>query len=129
MSTDLEKSEEFHCPGCGYNLFAIESEKCPECGLSIDRTAAGASQLAWTHRRSIGRIRAFFKTVELAALRPKKLAEELNRPVSYADANLFRHFCVLLAWIPFTATAVAGICANDRPFGIDVYFLSNVEKA
>jgi len=90
-----------HCPACGYNLFGIESERCPECGLEIDRRLF-RSHLPWTHRRKIGRIRAFRETVWMATFHGRTVAEELNRPVNLADARRFRLICVLLAWTPIT---------------------------
>ena len=119
MTQPLEQTE-LHCPACGYNLFGIESEKCPECGLEIDRTALGASQLPWTHRRQIGRIRAFQKTVVLAAFRPGRFAQEMNRPVSYADARLFRYICIILAWIPVTAATCYQLSTANRPFWMEI---------
>ena len=89
---------EFFCPGCGYDLRGLaQSERCPECGLAIDRTAAGVSRIPWAHRRRLGRFRAYFATVRLTTLNPRKLAEEIYRPVGYADAQRFRLVTVALA--------------------------------
>jgi hypothetical protein len=93
-------TDSLHCPDCGYNLFGIDSDRCPECGLPIDRSILGESRLPWMHRHKIGRVRAFLRTVVLATVRPRKIAEEVNRPVSYADAIKFRRICLLLAILP-----------------------------
>lgn len=34
-----------HCPNCDYNLYGLESPRCPECGLELD--AAALSQGRW----------------------------------------------------------------------------------
>ena len=43
--TDLTPSTnpaaDLFCPNCGYNLRGIDSERCPECGVVIDREAMG----------------------------------------------------------------------------------------
>ena len=96
--------------GCGYNLFGIDSDRCPECGLLIDRTATGESRIPWTHRKRIGRFRAFFRTAALATFHPNILAEEMHRPVSYADAQKFRHVCILIAWLPTVALLAVALC-------------------
>jgi hypothetical protein len=100
------QTDSLHCPDCGYNLFGIESDRCPECGLTIDRSILGDSRIPWVHRGRIGRIRAFWRTVILATARPRILAQEVNRPVSYIDAIKFRRVCLVLAWLPLV-TAVA----------------------
>jgi hypothetical protein len=97
MSDPSIQTDSLHCPDCGYNLFGIESARCPECGLAIDRSILGDSRIPWMHRRRIGRIRAFWRTVVLATLHPKIIAQEVNRTVGYADAIKFRRVCLLLA--------------------------------
>lgn len=97
MSDSSIQTDSLHCPDCGYNLFGIESDRCPECGLTIDRSIVGDSRIPWVHRRRIGRIRAFWRTVILATARPRILAQEVNRPVSYTDAIKFRRVCLVLA--------------------------------
>ena len=91
------------CPECGYDLRAIESGRCPECGLEIDRAAMSVSRLPWAHRRKIGRIRAYWRTNRLAIVRRRRLAEEINRPVSFSDARRFLLVTATLAWIPAAA--------------------------
>lgn len=88
------------CPECGYDLRGISSERCPECGQPIDRASMSVARLPWAHRLAIGRVRAYWRTNLLVMFRPKRLAEEINRPVSFADAQRFRRVTVLLAWLP-----------------------------
>jgi hypothetical protein len=107
MPDEALHSDSLHCPDCDYDLFGIDSDHCPECGLAIDREILGESRLPWTHRQHIGRIRAFWRTLILATFRPRKIAREVNRPVSYADAQKFRHLCLLLAWLPLLGDVLA----------------------
>src|SRR5690606_33860096 len=53
------------CPWCGYDLRGRVGEACPECGGRIDREELLRSQIPWSHRRTLGRIRAFWQTVWL----------------------------------------------------------------
>lgn len=97
MSDSSLQTDSLHCPACGYNLFGIGSERCPECGLAIDRSILGDSRIPWTHRRRIGRIRAFWRTVMLATFRPAIIAQDINCTVGYPDAIRFRRVAVLVA--------------------------------
>jgi hypothetical protein len=102
--------DSLHCPQCRYNLFGIEnSSRCPECGLEIDRDTA-VSRLPWSHRRQIGRVRAFFRTALLGTFRPRLIADEMNRPVSFADARKFRLICVGVAWVCVFIFSGALVC-------------------
>jgi hypothetical protein len=107
VATDLPGTELF-CPECGYDLRGSTGERCPECGLAIDRAAAGAaSRISWVHRGRIGWWRAFWRTVWAATVRPKVLAAEAARPVSLDDALAFRRAVVWVAWTP-VAVPLAG---------------------
>jgi hypothetical protein len=103
---------EFFCPECGYDLRAIASDRCPECGLAIDRAAMVVSRLPWAHRRKVGRVRAYWRTNLMALFRPRKIAEEMARPVSFADSQSFRHVTVMLGWLPMVAWAISLIVMN-----------------
>ncbi len=107
---------DLHCPQCGYNLRGIESELCPECGLAIDRAAFAESQLPWSHRKRIGYVRAYLRTLAMGLLDSKKLAMEVARPVSFRDAQKFRFITVLIAWIPLAALAIWGRSQLLPPF-------------
>jgi len=109
-TTDTTPAE-FFCPECGYDLRAITSERCPECGLTIDRASMSVSRLPWSHRHKIGRVRAYWRTM---LIRPRKLAEEMARPVSFSDAQRFRHVTVFLAWLPLAAWGV-GLTLYNTP--------------
>ena len=97
---------EIFCPDCGYNLRGIASDRCPECGFAFDRAQLNRSQLPWTYRHDIGRIRAYWKTIFLVLGKPRRVGEEVARPVSLEDARRFRHITVMIAFIPvFAAVA------------------------
>jgi hypothetical protein len=102
-------SESLVCPACGYDLRAIASDKCPECGLAIDRSEMSISRIPWEHRREIGRFRAFWRTTRLVMFHPKKFGAEINRPVDYRSARKFQLITTTLAWASAAAWAVAAI--------------------
>lgn len=103
---------DLYCPGCGYHLRGIEGiGRCPECGLAIDRSGIARSRIPWVHRRHIGRVRAYWRTVWLATLRPRDLATEVAGRVDYPDAQRFRVVTAFLAAVPLMAALVAGMVA------------------
>lgn len=104
----LDDTDSLFCPGCGYDLRHLASDRCPECGLRID-TALAVSPIPWTHRHAIGSARAFFRTVVLASFRPAKLASAVARPVDLIDARRFRRIVIVLAWLPLAAGFLAWV--------------------
>ena len=80
---------EFYCPECGYNLHGIQSNRCPECGQEVDRSATTTSRIPWTHRHEIGRVKAWRRTVWMATFRQAELARCVAAPVPYSDARRF----------------------------------------
>jgi hypothetical protein len=107
--TSAPTSAELFCPSCGYDLRGIESERCPECGTTIDRELLRKSVIPWVHRKTIGHVRAFVKTVWLITAHPKRLALETSRPLRYHDALLFRWIVVVLATIPACGWTYYGV--------------------
>ena len=98
---------ELFCPACGYDLQCIGSERCPECGKEVDRRTLAVSRIPWVHRREIGRVRAFWKTVWWVTSKPQDVARECARPVSLADAKRFRWTVSIVAWVPVVVAAAA----------------------
>jgi hypothetical protein len=94
------------CPGCGYDLRGIDSDRCPECGVEIDRAHGLVSQIPWEHRKQLGKWRAYFKTVAIAMVRPARLAAEMSRPVRFDDARRFARRTAVLAWLPLALTTI-----------------------
>ena len=105
VASPVVEMRELFCPVCGYDLRGIESTRCPECGGAFDRSALAASNIPWVHRRYLGTVRAFWKTVRMATVRPEHLGAECARPISYADALRFRLAVVLTAWVAIAAAA------------------------
>jgi len=86
------------CPACGYDLRATTGERCSECGWTIDREALKRSALPWAHRKSVGRFRAFLKTIWLVTADSNSLRHETAKAQSPRDATAFgRWVAVLLA--------------------------------
>ena len=113
-------ADDLFCQHCGYNLRTLTGEKCPECGTTLAGVRATVSQIPWVHRKEIGRVRAYWKTVWMVLFRRKRLAEEMARPVSFSDAQKFRWVTIaaaylpvllwnLILWIPRTT------CPTDNP--------------
>ena len=108
------------CPGCGYDLRGLTPVKdatarCPECGLALDAAADLTVTLPWAHRRSIGRPRAYLRTVRLSCFGPKRLAANIAAPVSWADAVAFRRVTVAVAVVPALLLATILVFLPDGP--------------
>ncbi len=101
MISESTQIAELYCPACGYDLRAIYSDRCPECGLDIDRSKLGESIIPWLHRKQIGFYRAFWRTCEMAVLRPGQFAQEMSCEAALVDAVKFRRLAVLHALLPF----------------------------
>ena len=114
-SADSE-ADALRCPACDYDLLALTSDRCPECGVLIDRSALSVSQIPWTHRARIGRIRAFRKTLWLMFRHPRRIARDVAMPVSLADAKRFQNIVIWLAFVPIVAMGFWALTAqNDLP--------------
>lgn len=110
-------TETLYCPACSYDLRGIgDSRRCPECGLEIDWQELADSRIPWVHRRQIGRVRAYWRTLWLATVHTKSLAREAYRPVSYGDAQRFRLVTSILAAV-VPAIGVTISLLNDRGLG------------
>ena len=101
--------DELFCPGCNYDLRGIDSDRCPECGLTVDREQIRVSLIPWSHRRRIGRARAYLRTVWLATFQTGRLSTEMARPVDYRDAQRFRLVTVAVAMLAPVAILVAAV--------------------
>lgn len=88
-----------YCPACDYDLRGAASARCPECGLELSERDLHATMLPWAHRRRIGRVRAYLRTLRIVALRPAQLSQEAHRGLRLDDALRFRRVTVQLAAI------------------------------
>ncbi len=104
--SEAEIADELYCQDCGYNLRGLTSMRCPECGESLDAVRAMEPRLPWTHRKTLGRFRAYWKTVYFVTFRTRLFAEELARPVSYRDAQRFRWATLLHIYLPLVVATV-----------------------
>lgn len=77
------------CPACGYDLRGSDSLRCPECGLEINRNALQTSAIPWAHRKSIGRARAYLKTVWQITRGSSALVHEAAKPQDPRDGAAF----------------------------------------
>lgn len=99
-------------PASGEALFcpALEGiDRCPECGLAIDRQGFARSQIPWVHRRHVGRVRAYWRTLWLATLHPGRIAMEAARRVDYSDAQRFRWVTAFIAAAPVIAGLIGAM--------------------
>lgn len=95
-----------HCPACDYDLRALVGDRCPECGLKIDRAALATLQIPWVARKSIGRVRAYFKTASMVFAHPRKFASNIIHPISLQEAKRFQNVTVWLAFLPLLAVGL-----------------------
>ncbi len=100
------------CPDCGYDVRGLTSDRCPECGSHLAILRDAESHIPWVHRRERGRLRAYCQTVWLVVRRPRHLAAEHARPVSYADAQRFRWMTILLVFGSFVVTHGVGVAVG-----------------
>ncbi len=64
------------------------------------------SRLPWTHRQRIGYFRAYWRTLILGTFKTPDLANELSRPVSFRDAQLFRFITIAVGWVPLAIASL-----------------------
>jgi hypothetical protein len=95
------------CGQCGYNLRASTAERCPECGVAIDRATLSGSTLPWRYRRYHGLWRAYWRTVRRVSFHRRQFAQEMQFPTSYGDARRFWLLTSLLVCAPMFLGAVA----------------------
>jgi hypothetical protein len=100
-------AQDIFCQNCGYNLRTLTSDRCPECGRSLEGLRDTVSHIPWAHRKELGRFQAYWKTVWFVMFQQKKFCEEMARPVSYADSQRFRTMTILFVFVSIVASTVA----------------------
>jgi hypothetical protein len=99
-----------YCPGCGYDLRSLNSERCPECGLPIASTFTGI--IPWERRKGIGFGSAFFRTLLTATFKPTHLARATGSPINVRSARLFRWIVRVLIIVPCVALFALALSQN-----------------
>jgi len=82
-------STNLYCICCGYNQRGISSAHCPECGQDFSKLPPSSSRLPWLHRRRVGLIRAYWRTVAMFLFNDKLFCEQIENPITLKDARLF----------------------------------------
>ncbi|HOW69457.1 MAG TPA: zinc ribbon domain-containing protein [Phycisphaerae bacterium] len=93
-------SDDLFCPACGYMLRGLTEYRCPECGRPFDPAKMVPEPIPWAKRNQLGRICAYLQTLFITTFSIYRLAEQVRRPVSYGDAQLFRWVTVVVAYAP-----------------------------
>jgi hypothetical protein len=99
------------CLRCGYDLRALEERRCPECGLPFDPDAPPPPAVPWVRRHEIGAVRAYFATVALVVLRPRRFAEQAWRWTEFdpEEGELFRRRTAVLAAFSPSVALILGM--------------------
>jgi len=113
-SPNVLEAIELRCPACDYDLRALAGDRCPECGLLVDRQRLSVSRISWVHRAQIGRVRAYCRTVMLAWRHPFALAQNVAMPLELRDAKRFQRVTVFLAYFPLLVLGVGTLIANNN---------------
>ena len=99
-------ADDLFCPECGYSLRGLTSERCPECGLDLSFIESEVSIIPWEHRREVGLIKAYWRTVWLINFRGKVFHRASYQPVSQRDSLSFRAVCIAHAFVPIVLAAI-----------------------
>lgn len=94
-------TEHVHCFDCHQDLYGTIADRCPECGADVADVRKRPSGIIWTYRATRGWVRTFARTVWMVLRHTRRLLDEAQRPVSFADAQAFRWMTVVLAWLPW----------------------------
>lgn len=113
-TSDDTEAIELRCPACDYDLRALSGDRCPECGLLVDRQRLSVSRIPWIHRAQISRVRAYWGTVMLAWRHPFALAQNVAMPLELQDAKRFQRVTVFLAYFPLLVLGAVALIANNN---------------
>ena len=104
MTDDQATTDELFCPKCDYSLRGLgaDTDSCPECGETFTLAELRQPQIPWSHRREIGRCRAYWRTVWMVMFRNRRFCREVCRPVSWSDARRFRWVTILHVYVGLT---------------------------
>jgi len=93
-------ANDLFCQRCGYNLRGLTGNHCPECGGSLDGVRSPVPRIPWMYRKELGWWRAYWRTIRFVMFRQAQFCDEMARPVSFGDSQLFRWITVLLVATP-----------------------------
>ena len=111
-------AHDLFCQTCGYNLRALVSDRCPECGDSLDTVRTREPQIPWVYRHQLGRFRAYWQTVRMVMFNQRRFCEEMARPVNFAESQRFRWVTVLHVYVPLVlGTAFLLFVDSSGAFG------------
>jgi hypothetical protein len=117
-STDSSHLPDPLCPSCGYNLRALTSTRCPECGQPFDPEKLSTANIPWLKRAALGTWPAYWQTVFHAMLHPLDFADEIwnAQRLDPIAARSFRRITLLIADISILAGIVAILSSNLGSF-------------
>ncbi|MGE5609073.1 MAG: hypothetical protein ACM359_07450 [Bacillota bacterium] len=98
---------DLYCLTCGYNQRGIVADRCPECGQLYAQMPPSPVRLPWAHRRHMGCLSAYWRTVFMVLFRGKDLCAEMQHPVMYSDARRFWLFHIAWVYWPFLLATIA----------------------
>jgi len=104
---DARIDTDLFCLSCGYNQRGIVAERCPECGQVYAEVPPSPLRLPWVHRRHLGLLTAYWRTVRLVLFDPRRLSDEVQHPLSLRDGRRFWFLTIIHAYLPLLAAMVA----------------------
>lgn len=108
VAIEADPEIDLFCPGCGYDLRALQGDACPECGAGIDLDQLRATGIPWVLGVGLfGKAWGFARTCLSVTFRPRRFCREVAKPVSLNDARWFRRVVVTLVWVSAVVTARA----------------------
>ena len=118
-SAEVPDEYDVFCEACGYSLAGLTGDRCPECGAAFEPKELPFARIPWLHRKRLGMVNAYMRTVLMVCFSPAGFARELCRPVrvSAADARKFRLLTIHLV----TAVAFLGAIGLIGMFVLEAY--------
>ena len=91
-SREVPDEYDVFCESCGYSLVGLTNDRCPECGAVYEPRQLPFARVPWLHRKRLGKVNAYVRTVLMICFTPGRFADELCRPVrvSAGEARKFR---------------------------------------
>ena len=105
-------AQDLFCQTCGYNLRGLTGNRCPECGGSLDGVRSLVPQIPWVCRKETGWFRAYWRTAWFVMFRQARFCDEMARPVSYRDSQLFRWVTIGIVYLPVLLAGLAFVVTH-----------------